>query len=398
MERSRVDFDELLRTCIHCGLCLNDCPTYRMTGDEAHSPRGRLMVLRQLIDPAPGSAWQPDREPVDLCLGCRGCETVCPSGVPYGQLLDEGRQRLPDPDDRYTRMVRLVVRHVLPRRRLLAISALLGRAVVAAGVPTGSFARLLGTMPGRHSTWPRVKGPRRGDVAVLAGCAQPVFSPRVLPATLRLIERAGARPYVPRHQSCCGALAAHAGDRDQAREFGRRMIQIFEGADEVVIPSAGCSAHLRNLAELFAGDADWEARAAHLARRCIDLVPWLHARRDRITFRGDDRRIVFQRACHLRHAQGIDGAAEAILEGISGVEVLQAPRADLCCGAAGAWSMEYPDMARQRRDEKMHDLRVPGPDLVLTANPGCELFLDAASGGIPVQHLAEYLASLLPES
>lgn len=398
MNRAPVDFDDLLRHCIHCGLCLNECPTYRMTGDEAESPRGRLMILRQLIDPQPGATWEPDRGPLDRCLGCRGCETVCPSGVQYGQLLEEGRSRLPDPTDRHLRLVRLFTRHVIPYRRRLAVMAFGGRLLAATGLPTRSLARLLSGLPRRAAHWPRPRGPRSGNVAVLAGCAQPVFTPGVLAATLRLIRAAGEQPFVPAGQGCCGALAAHAGDREQARQFGRAFIRAFEGSDSIVVPAAGCSAHLGELAGLFAGDPEWEGRARVVAERTSDLVVWLAGRADRLKFRPDPRRVVFQRPCHLRHAQGVDGAAESILARVEGLELLEAPRADLCCGSAGSWSMDYPEMAARRRKEKLDDLLAASPEIMLTANPGCELFLDAAGRGVEIRHLAEYLAALVVES
>jgi glycolate oxidase iron-sulfur subunit len=398
MKNPGFEFDELLRTCIHCGLCLNDCPTYRLTGDEAHSPRGRIMVLRQILDPLPDNTWEPDRATIDMCLGCRGCETACPSGVPYGRLLEEGRALLPDPEERLARLVRLFTRYVIPRRRLLAVLAILGPWVSRLSMATGSLARLLSALPRRRASWPRIRGPREGNVAVLAGCAQPVFSPGVLPATLAIIRAAGESPFVPSDQGCCGALAAHAGDLDQARSLGRALIRRLESAESIVIPSAGCSAHLGRLGELFANDPEWGPRAGALASRCEDFVVWVHRNRERFRWRPDLRRVVFQRPCHLRHAQGTDGAAEQVLSGISGVELLETPRADLCCGSAGAWSLEYPELARRRRDEKMADLLAPGPEIILTGNPGCELFLDGGPEGVPVRHLAEYLAELLPGS
>lgn len=392
-----VDWDGMLRTCIHCGLCLNECPTYRMTGDEVESPRGRLMILRQLIDPLPGATWKPERGPIDRCLGCRGCETVCPSGVPYGRILEEGRSRLGEPTERHPRLVRLFTRHVLPHRRLLAVLAMLGRATASLGIASGSLARLLSTLPRRRAHWPRIRGPRRGNTAVLAGCAQPVFTPGVLPATLTLIRAGGGTPFVPAGQGCCGALAAHAGDLDRARELGRRMIEVFEGAESIVVPSAGCSAHLGGLGELFEADPDWGPRARALAGRVQDLVLWMDDHTDSLEFRHDARRVVFQRSCHLRHAQGVNGVAEAMLVKIPGIELLETPRADLCCGSAGSWSMEWPEMAARRREEKLNDLLAPGPELILTANPGCELFLDSGDSGVPVRHLAEYLAELVVE-
>lgn len=398
MNGSRIDFDELLRTCIHCGLCLNECPTYRLTGDEAHSPRGRIMALRQLIEPQADERWDPGRESIDMCLGCRGCETACPSGVPYGRLLEEGRGRLPDPVERLPRLVRLFTRHVIPRRRLLAVMAMAGSLFSRWRVTTGSLARLLSALPRRRATWPRIRGPRTGEVAVLAGCAQPVFSPGVLPATLAIIRASGARPFVPHDQGCCGALAAHAGDLGQARSLGRDLIRALEAAEAVVIPSAGCSAHITRLDELFEDDAEWGPRARALADKAEDFVIWVYRNRKKIDWRGDRRRIVFQRPCHLRHAQGVNGVAEELLLGISGVELLDTPRPDLCCGSAGAWSLEYPELAQQRRREKMADLLGPGPELILTANPGCELFLDGGPEGVAVRHLAEYLAGLLPRS
>jgi glycolate oxidase iron-sulfur subunit len=224
-----------------------------------------------------------------------------------------------------------------------------------------------------------------------------VFTPEVLPSVLALIRAAGFVPFVPSGQGCCGALAAHAGDREQTLELGRRFIEVFESAESIVIPSAGCSAHLRQLGELFADDPAWSARAERVAARVEDLVVWLGRNADRLEFRPDARRIVFQKSCHLRHAQGIDGVAETVLARIPGVELLEAPRADLCCGSAGAWSMAFPEMASERRRQKLEDLLSVAPELVLTANPGCELFLDTGAGRVEIRHLAPYLAGLLPD-
>lgn len=397
-----IDWETLLRSCIHCGLCLNACPTYRITGDEAESPRGRLMLLHELLTPGE-VPFDFERAALDHCLGCLGCQTVCPSGVPYGHLLEHGRERLgPAPGSR-PQWVRWLVDSLLTHPRRLFFAARGGEFVRRAGLHRGLpplFRDLLAGLPRRPARWPRRPADtEHGDVAILSGCGQWAFTPEVLEATVRLVRATGARPFVPASQRCCGALSHHQGTAEVARELARHAVDTFEGLEALIVPSAGCSAHLKNLGEVLSGDPAYAARAAALAARTVDLLEWLVREAGSLDFRPDPRRVAYHPPCHHTHAQGIDGLAEGLLARVPGLELLRFPRRELCCGSAGSWSLLFPDLAAERRREKVEDLCSVEPDLVLTANPGCELFLDAGlalrPGAPRIEHLACYLAGRL---
>jgi glycolate oxidase iron-sulfur subunit len=404
-----ADLDGLLRTCIHCGLCLEVCPTYRASGDEAESPRGRILLVAELTGEGPartsgGSVGRRrlQREALDRCLGCLACQSVCPSGVRYEAILDEGRAVLGPRPGLRGRLLSFVVDEVLPRPSLLAPLHRVGTFLRGLGFDRlpGPIGALLAGLPRRPVGKGVVRPPRRGDVAVLAGCAQSVYTPEVLGATLALIAACGRRPFVPEGQGCCGALSHHAGSTERARELARRLITVLEGAETVVVPSAGCSAHLARYAGLFVDAPDWATRADRLAGASMDLVTFLDRHGAGLRFTADRRRVAYHPPCHHTHAQGLHGEALGLLDRVPGLERVEVEEAELCCGSAGSYSLFHPDRARQARAEKMGHLDRGRPELILTANPGCELFLDAgfteAGGGPPVRHLAVYLAERLP--
>ncbi len=422
-----LDLDALLRVCIHCGLCLSNCPTYLVTGDEADSPRGRLMVLGELersagvaapvTAPSPlGSSSSEDaarlrvagdslvlREPLDRCLGCLHCETVCPSGVSYGALLDAARQELGPPPGFHARLVVWLVDHVLSRpRRLLPVARIgykLAHGFLARLLPS-SLRRLVGSVPARKPDRPpSLDLPEHGDVALLAGCAQQVYGSGVLPAVARLVEAVGLTPGLPPKQSCCGALSYHAGSVKTAKALARRLIDAMDGETTILVPSAGCSAHMRRYGELFADDPQYAEKAARVAAATVDVVEWLDRHSEALRFKADRRRIVYHPPCHHTHAQGIVDEPLRLLARVPDIELLELRDADRCCGSAGAYSMLHPELAEAIRAEKLERLAEGEPDLILTANPGCELFIEsgieAAGGSTPIRHLVEYLAERL---
>lgn len=405
MRTASPDLDRLLRQCIHCGLCLNHCPTYRLSGDEADSPRGRLLLLSDLLGgEEPGAVEPVDRRPLDRCLGCLACEHVCPSGVEYGALLARGRARLGPRPSAGDRLLTWMVDAVLSRPAWLAVGSVLGQGMRAAGLHAllpPSLASLVERLPRRRARWPRrpsFAGPR-GPVALLAGCAQRVYTPEVLQACSKLVRAVGEVPAVPAGQGCCGALSHHEGSTDRARDLARRTIDAFASAEVVVVPSAGCSAHMRAYGELLADDPVYAEAARSLAAKTVDFVVWLAERADSLALRPDPRRVVYHPPCHHLHAQRIDGPAQKLLDRVPELEHTEPPRRHLCCGSAGSFSLHEPAIAEARRREKVQDLLACHPDLVLTSNPGCELYLDAApelgGTGVEVQHLAVYLAERL---
>lgn len=407
---SPIDFeelDELLRTCIQCGLCLNHCPTHRVTGDEVESPRGRLLLLRELLEtPLDREPAADLRFPLDRCLGCRGCETVCPSGVRYGEILAEGRRRLGPPPGARSRLLAWTVDQVLSRPRLLAAVAApavrLRRSPLRAWLP-GAVDELLRGLPPRPARWPRRDGlPRRGRTAILAGCAQWVFEPEVLEATARLVRAAGGEPYLPAGQGCCGALSHHQGSTERARELAAANVRAFADCESLVVPSAGCSAFFSEYPHLLADDPELAEAARALAERTEDLLPWLARRADDLRFEPSRVRVGYHGPCHHRHAQGIVDEGPSLLRRVPELELVDTLGEHLCCGSAGSYSLHEPELARRQRSEKLEQLLAPRPELLLTANPGCEFFLQAGleeeGRGIEVRHLAVFLAERLASS
>lgn len=408
-----LKLDELLRACIHCGLCLGSCPTYVVSGDEADSPRGRLMVMAELssVDEAYSKAHGEDplggnavaREGLDRCLGCRNCETVCPSGVLYGELLENSRETLGPAPTAHARLAIQLVDRVLSRPAVLAsfaMGARVLRKLPLLGRVAPPLGKLLGSLPVRApSRPPRVDLPQEGEVALLAGCAQQVFGPEVLPATAALVQAAGSRACLPRGQNCCGALSHHAGSVEHGKALARRLIDTLGEQETIVVPSAGCSAHMREYGRIFADEPAYAEKARRVSEATVDLVVWLDARRESLRFRPDSRRIAYHPPCHHTHAQGIIEEPLRLLGRVPELTVLQALDPESCCGSAGAYSLLQPEMAASVREHKLDALEDTGAELVVTANPGCELFLESGlrerRDRREVVHLAVYLAERL---
>lgn len=372
---------EQLRACIHCGLCLDACPTYRLLGDEAESPRGRLQLMQYLLERPPDQPL--DFGALDRCLGCRHCEAVCPSGVPYGELLEQSRERLGEPEGQ-ARWLRWFVRQLLIHPKRFALISKLAYAL-------RPFSRALPEMlreaiPERAPAWPRRDSrPRDADepsVYLFPGCAQQVLQPEVIGALETLVEACGHSPRVLTDAGCCGALEAHLGDHRAGEAKAAALTARSAGAQALLVPAAGCSAHLQG------------------AEGVADAVVWLHARRERLRFRPDPRRVLYHPPCHHSHAQGIRDEAFELLAMVPELTVLQAEEPERCCGSAGSYQLLQPDLAKQIRAEKLVRIRAEQPDLLLSANPGCELFLEKGlqtghSGrmrAIPTQNLLLFLA------
>jgi glycolate dehydrogenase iron-sulfur subunit len=410
--------NEWLRQCIHCGLCLNACPTYRLTGDEVESPRGRLFLIRELLGEG---REQPDedrkqqqlranRGSIDRCLGCLACQTVCPSGVPYADLLGAARVELGPTPDLRSRATRWLVDEILSRPRWLALLAVVGQ-ILRRGpmerVLPRAIREPLESLPRRplrqSRPWPQrvssISGAAQASskrVAVLRGCAQWVFEPEVLSATCDLIRAAGAEAVVPENQGCCGALSHHQGSPDRARDLARVNLRAFAGADRVVAPSAGCSAFLCELEKLWPQDSPHHAPAAELARRSEDILSWLAREATGLRFRPSGLRVVYQNPCHHQHAQSMHDETRYLLGRVPGLRLIETSGDDLCCGSAGSYQLLQPDLARRQRDEKLEHLLRDAPELILTANPGCEFFLEAGLDGAPrVTHIVSFLADQL---
>jgi glycolate oxidase iron-sulfur subunit len=384
--------DDDLATCVHCGLCLNYCPTFRVTGLETESPRGRIYLMTQ---------WKRGGLPfteelaqhIDLCLGCRTCEAVCPSGVPYGRIIEHGRaevERLRGPKPKSV-LVRQSMRQLLPHPGRLRAAGALARAGQKAHltglVPQGRILpRLHGTYrPPPGGVAPAI-GERRYRVAFLLGCVMPVLYRSAHEASVRLLQLAGCEVWFPPGQRCCGALFAHNGDLEGARRLRDVNQEAFgmEAFDAAVVNSAGCGSHLKDF-------------YPNLGTRVKDLFEFLaevglpeprHEVRVRVTY---------QDACHLVHAQRIRKQPRQLLKGIPGLELVEMAHPDICCGSAGIYNAVQPQMSERILAEKMEDLLDVDPEVVATANPGCQMQLEAGlrargRGEVAVRHLAEVLA------
>lgn len=380
LERERAGLD----ACVHCGFCLPACPTYLALEDENDSPRGRLLLMRALLD----DEVRPDDRDVgrhfDQCLGCRGCETACPSGVPYGRLLEATRATLAThrPLPLVARLVLGVfargwaLRAALAGARVLrasGVAAVLGRWLPPRlGMP---FAMLASTArPDTRDYDPGGDG-HRGTAALLTGCVmEGLFAP-VNRATERTLEVNGYRMVPVAGQACCGALHAHAGDLEAARALARTNIAAFEtsGVDCVVMNSAGCGAMCKEYAHLLADDPAWADRAARFAAKVRDVSEQLVAAGPVPAGASPTapRRVAYDAPCHLQHGQRITDPPLAVLRAAGGVRLVPLVDADQCCGSAGIFNLTQPEVAERVLGPKLRRIAESGAEVVATGNPGC---------------------------
>ncbi len=384
--------------CVHCGLCLPACPTYRVSGRETSSPRGRVYLMRAVAEERLPVA-ELLRDETQLCLGCRACETACPSGVQYGAMLEQARHAVREAglrDDRAGRLEAILLRHLVPNRRRLGLAFdLLALAqfffvdrLVLRLLPERlrRAKALVPEVPPRHLRRARpsllpARGERRGRVGFLAGCVMPELFPAINGATLRVLAHNGFEVVVPPDQGCCGALQAHAGLADTAAALARVNVAAFRDVDAVVTNSAGCGAALRDAGHWLPGEG--EALAAKARDVCALLdEAGLRAPEGRV-----DARVCYDDPCHLVHGQRVGEAPRRLLAAIPGVELV--PHADpgACCGAAGIYNLTQPEMSRAVLARKLDALEAAFPEIVATGNPGCIMQLRAgiAERGLPMQ-------------
>lgn len=366
--------DDDLSTCVSCGLCLPHCPTYRVTGDESASPRGRISAMRA-VQWQGAPADDTFRDFMEKCVLCRGCETACPSGVPFGRLMEATRAALPQPW--WKRLAFRVVGH---HRTLLVVSTL-AAVVQRLRVPTPGLPRL----PLRR----RRLEASGDDVVLFTGCVMDAWMRPTHAAAKRVMEACGVGVALPgRGASCCGALAVHAGLVDQARALARRTMAALGGATSdvpIVVDSAGCGAQLKDYGSLL-GTPEAEA----FSRRVVDVHEWLAAQELPPAARRFTEPVCVQDPCHLRHVQRAHEHVRTVLRPY--VETLvELDDEGLCCGAGGAYSATEPELARAVRDRKLSAIARSGARVVVSANPGCALHLAAGAGGLDVRHPIEII-------
>lgn len=406
---------DLYATCVHCGLCLNHCPTYRVLGMEMDSPRGRIYQVLQ-VDAGRLPIAESFVTHIDRCLDCRACESACPSGVQYGHIVERARAQIEQHYQRpwLQRQVRtLFYRRVLGNRKRLSRIATLLRFYQRSGLQAlaehSGLLKLMG-MAELERLQPRVDdrfffdhfgkvfpavGERRARVALHAGCIASVAFSSLNDATIRVLTKNGVEVCVPADQNCCGALQAHAGFRDEARALARQNIaaMLDDRFDAVVTNAAGCGSTLKEYGDLLREDGQ-HSDAERFAAKVKDVTEFLHSIGLRPPTRQMKLKATYQDPCHLAHGQRIRNSPRELLRAV-GIELEEMPHADQCCGSAGSYNVTQNELSMKILDAKMKDVSSTSAEIVITANVGCMLQLRAGMGRtgmkLPVKHVIEVL-------
>jgi glycolate oxidase iron-sulfur subunit len=392
-----AEAERTLRACVHCGICTASCPTYALLGDERDSPRGRIVMMQQMLEE--GAAPSPETVlHLDRCLSCLGCRTACPSGVDYARLIDLSRTHI---ETRYRRpladrLMRWMIATVLPRPALARMALALAQAFspVARLLPgrLGAMARAGGRMRWTRSEARAIDAganPRR--VALLRGCMQQAMASEIDEAAARVLARRGIALTPLENAGCCGALSHHLGREAEAKAWARRAIEAFERAggsgrfDGVLITATGCAAHIEDYPHLFLGDPQWQARARSFAAAVQTFSELAAPRAPQSPPR---LRVALHLPCSLQH--GLRRPDGTKLLAAAGYEVLAIPEGHLCCGSAGSYSLLQPEIAQALRARKLANIQTVGPDVVATSNIGCLQHL-SGPGAPPIVHIAELL-------
>ena len=397
-----VEMAHAVEQCVHCGFCLPTCPTYVTLGEEMDSPRGRIFLMKSALE---GTIEVDATLPfVDRCLGCMACVTACPSGVKYGELLMPYRARAEKtrPRTAQQNLARAIVRQTLPYPARFRLAAMTGRlaAPVQRFLPAW-LAAMLALLPARvpHSTaLPDVypaEGKRKARVALLTGCVQQVLAPDINWATLRVLARNGVEVVIPRDQGCCGSLMMHNGDDAAARQLARRNLRAFpQDVDAVITNAAGCGSGMKEYGLLFKGCAEEEAARA-FAAQVRDVAEFLADIEIALPPLPKPLKLAYHDACHLAHAQGISDAPRRLLRSIPNLTLLEIPEGELCCGSAGTYNLEQPELAREIGQRKAQNILNTGADAVAAGNIGCivQMRTQLARLGkpMPVLHTIEVL-------
>jgi glycolate oxidase iron-sulfur subunit len=412
----KPSYDDYAR-CVHCGLCLNHCPTYKLWGLEADSPRGRIRQM-VLVDQGRLPLAETFVRHIDQCLDCRACETACPSGVEYGKLVEAARAQIEQNYRRpfFSRLSRdFVFRRLLPYPNRIAFVARVLRIYQRSGlqslVRATGVLHLLGLADRERllppidrnfffsrlgRTYPAV-GPRRARVALFAGCIAQVSFSALHDATIRVLTANGCEVVVPKGQTCCGALAAHAGVRDVARSLARTNLDIFlrDDFDAVITNAAGCGSTLKEYEQFFANGAEEHAKAHAFRKKMRDVTEFLADLGLSAPLASLPLRVTYQDSCHLLHGQKIREAPRKLMCAIPGVVLIEMAMADYCCGSAGSYNVTETQTSLDILAEKMKHARATNAPVIVTANPGCLLQMRAGakihSTGQEVVHVIELL-------
>jgi glycolate oxidase iron-sulfur subunit len=412
-------YRDLISDCVHCGFCLPACPTYVSWGNEMDSPRGRIDLMKGVHDGVIALDASVTAH-FDACLGCMACVTACPSGVQYDLLIESTRAKIETaaPRTLLDRLFRELMFALMPypeRLRALAVpliayaksglQAVVRRSGLLRGLPP-RLAQLDALLPELTfadltrdvaAFTPARNGAARAQVGLVAGCVQRAFFPNVNEATVRVLSAEGCDVQVPAGQGCCGALSLHSGRLTEAKRFARALIDRFDTApvETIVINAAGCGSTLKEYGQLLADEPAYAARAQAFSAKVRDVNEYLatlepRAKRGRI-----DARVAYHDACHLAHAQRVREAPRALLRSIPGLELLEIPHGEMCCGSAGTYNLFQPASAHEIGERKVDAVMQTGPELLASANPGCTIqiqsILRERGASLPAAHPIELL-------
>ena len=401
--------DDILRRCVHCGFCTATCPTYLLLGDERDSPRGRIYLIKDMLE-GDAKATAAVTTHVDRCLSCLSCMTTCPSGVDYMHLVDLAREKVDETDARKApaKLARRLIKATIPypsRMRWALRMALMGRgfAGVIERLGYGEIAAMLRLAPlGRHArgqhalpgTFAAVGG-RKRRVILLGGCAQKVMRPAINDATIRLLTRSGVEVVVPEGEGCCGALVQHMGDAESAREMARRNIEAWEKViemgpvDAIIVNTSGCGTTVKDYGHLFAGDPRFAERARRIAGLAADVSEYLSRLDLGAPKRWSSLRIAYQSACSLQHGQRVTDLPVQLMRN-AGFSVTGIGEPHICCGSAGTYNILQPELSADLRQRKAASIAAAKPDIVASGNIGCITQLSPALD-VPIVHTVELL-------
>lgn len=400
---------EAIEKCVHCGFCLSACPTYAVMGEEMDSPRGRIYLMKETLEGH--SSLEATLPYIDQCLGCMACVTACPSGVEYGELLMPFRSQAEEVRDRapLDKLSRLLVRETLPYPKRFRAAATLGKLAKPMRnllpEPLGSMLELLPDKLAPATSYKPLISPTgkaRAKVALLVGCVQQVLAPEITNDTIDVLIENGVEILIPQAQGCCGSLSMHTGMARQAQTLARNNIEAFlpllqsGSVDAIITNAAGCGSGMKEYGLLFKG-TDLEEEAAEFAQGVKDISVFLaELGLDDPPSLPDPVTIAYHDACHLAHAQRVTRQPRDLLRAIGNVTLVDIPEGDLCCGSAGTYNLEQPELARQIGRRKAQNILRTGAEMIVSGNIGCmtqiENHLQALGQPLPIVHTVSILA------
>ncbi|QDZ30348.1 glycolate oxidase subunit GlcF [Noviherbaspirillum sp. UKPF54] len=388
--RAGEEADAILRKCVHCGFCTATCPTYQLLGDELDGPRGRIYLIKQVLEGKP--ATEKTLAHLDRCLTCRNCESTCPSGVQYGRLVDIGRKIVEEQVSRplSQRIVRIALKEALPRKWLFTPAMKTGQ-LMRPLLPKA----LRNKVPAKQhaGAWPTTQHARK--MLLLDGCVQPAMAPNINAATARVLDALGVQLVIAAKAGCCGAIRYHMNDQDGGLDDMRRNVEAWwpyveAGVEAIVMTASGCGVTVKEYGHLLAHDPAYAERARRISELTKDLseiLPAFEAQLQTKLAGKIKQRVAYHPPCTLQHGQQIRGKVEGVLRAV-GVDVQLCADSHLCCGSAGTYSVLQPELSYQLRDRKLTNLQATQAETIVSANIGCITHLQSGTD-MPVQHWIE---------